>query len=176
MVTATPNGTYAAGNTYVPIYTNTLVSAQASVTFSSIPSTYTDLVLVANVQAATGANIAIQFNGDTASNYSSTILTGNGTAASSLRYSSKTYIITDNYGYPTTSNFNVNITHIQNYSNATTYKTTLTRANSAASGLDASVGLWRSTAAITSIVVQLVTPTANINTGSTFSLYGIKAA
>lgn len=166
----------AAGNTYVALATQTLGSAAASVTFSSISGAYTDLVLVSSVQAATGANIALQFNADTATNYSSTVLQGQGTAAASIRNTSTNYIITDYYGYPATTNFNVNITHIFNYANATTNKTTLTRANSTATGLDLSVGLWRSTAAITSIKVQLVTPTANINTGSTFSLYGILAA
>jgi len=61
-----------------------------------------------------------------------------------------------------------------NYSNTTTYKTGLVRANSAASGTDAIVGLWRSTAAITSIVATH--DTAQFATGSTFTLYGIASA
>jgi hypothetical protein len=62
-----------------------------------------------------------------------------------------------------------------NYANTTTYKTVLTRANAAASGVDASVGLWGSTAAITSITFDLPL-VRTISTGSTFTLYGIKAA
>ena len=61
-----------------------------------------------------------------------------------------------------------------NYSNATTYKTVITRASNANNGVDAVVGLWRNTAAITSINVFL--GTGNLDTGSTFTLYGIKAA
>ena len=62
-----------------------------------------------------------------------------------------------------------------NYSNTTTFKTILMRANNAALGVDAIVGLWRSTAAINEIKV-FPTGGANFETGSTFSLYGIKAA
>jgi hypothetical protein len=65
----------AAGNTYVAIAEQTLGTAAASVTFSSIPGTYTDLVLVLSVQDASGNTFALQFNGDTSTNYS-TVLTG----------------------------------------------------------------------------------------------------
>jgi hypothetical protein len=63
-----------------------------------------------------------------------------------------------------------------NYSNATTYKTVLSRSNVAASAsVSANVGLWRNTAAITSIKLY-VYPSYNFVAGSTFTLYGIKAA
>ena len=62
-------------NTYEPIATNTLGSAASSVTFSSIPSTYTDLIVVMNYANSTGlADVFFRFNGDTGSNYSDTIL------------------------------------------------------------------------------------------------------
>ena len=73
------------GPTYTPIATQTLGSSAASVTFSSIPGTYTDLMLIsfAQGQASGGDNrLVLQFNGDTATNYSSTYLIGNGTTAS----------------------------------------------------------------------------------------------
>jgi hypothetical protein len=158
--------------TYEPIATTTLGSAAASVTFSSIPATYTDLVLVfagANATALSGNGI--QFNGDTASNYSNTNLSGDGTTASSARFSNQIYI---RAGISFTSQ-SVSIISIQNYANATTYKTLLARGGAGNSYVRADVGLWRSTSAINSILYY-VDSGANFTSGSTFTLYGIKAA
>jgi len=168
----------AAGSTYTPIATQTLGSAAASVTFSSISGAYTDLVLIANGQAAASQNnFEMQFNGDTATNYSDTYLSGTGSAASSGRETSKASILIGNNGNPPASgsSFNIAIINIMNYANTTTYKTALTRANNAANGVDAIVGVWRSTAAITSVTV-FIKNSNNLNTGSTFTLYGIAKA
>jgi hypothetical protein len=163
-----------AGNTYEAIRTETLASAQASVTFSSIPSTYTDLVIVFAGTAVTGNNyMGLQFNGDTGNNYSSTLLRGNGTAAQSARLSNQPQADTA-YGSPVNTDQNNIIVQIQNYSNTTTYKTMLSRSNSASVETSATVALWRNTAAITSIVLKLTSN--NFASGSTFSLYGIKSA
>jgi hypothetical protein len=166
----------AAGNTYVAIATNTLASATATVTFSSIPSTYTDLVIVTSpLRVTTGAEeLVMQFNGDTATNYSSTILYGSGSAAGSTRTSSQTYAYL-NYYSNVSQTQSVQIYSIMNYANTTTYKTVIGRANTADSGVDAAVALWRSTAAITSVAIKLKNGN-NFNTGSVFSLYGIAAA
>lgn len=162
-------------NTYEAIATNTLGSAAASVTFSSIPSTYTDLILVMSPSVASLVELKMRFNSDTGSNYSSTELTGTGTTAGSSRHSNQTSMYV-NYNAYAGNDFNSNfIAQIQNYSNSTTYKTALIRANNAGYGVDAIVGLWRSTAAITSITI-LNGASANFQSGSTFSLYGITAA
>ena len=164
----------AAGATYVPIATTTLGSAAASYTFSSIPSTYTDLVLISSVKTVSaGSNLTAIVNSDTGTNYSATYLTAQGSSAASLRYSNQTALSFDNYGYPDTTIFNINITHFMNYSNTTTYKTILSRANNANNGLSAVVNLWRSTAAITTINISSANTFA---IGSTFTLYGIAAA
>ena len=167
-----------ATNTYVALDTQTLGSAAASVTFSSIPQTYTDLVLVMSVQGAsvaTSRDPGIRFNGDTGSNYSYTGLTGNGSSASSFRSSNQTAGAAG-FSFPT-SNFEIIIMSIQNYSNATTYKTALFRNNNAAVIVGACVNLWRNTAAITSLTILGSDLGAiNINSGSTFTLYGIAAA
>lgn len=163
-----------AGNTYEAIATQTLGSAAASVTFSSIPSTYTDLVLVFNGSNATSNNgLRLRFNSDTGSNYSYTALYGNGTSAASDRGSSTTgaQIATDIASTQATC-----VAQIMNYSNTTTNKTCIGRGSSAANFADAQVSLWRNTAAITSVTVLLGAGTSNFSTGSTFSLYGIKAA
>ena len=165
----------AAGSTYTPIATTTLGSNQSSVTFNLF-SGYTDLVLITNVKATVaGRDLLLQFNGDTGTNYSRTFVTGDGTTASSARTSNYSSIIMDYWGFADTGFVQMNITHIMNYSNSTTYKTTLSRASNANSGTDAVVGLWRSTAAITSMNISAIS-SGVFATGSTFTLYGILAA
>ena len=159
--------------TYEPIATTTLGSNAPSVTFSSISGTYTDLVLVFSGSVTVPEDFQIQVNSDTGSNYSRTWVTGNGSAAASARASSDTKMRLAQNGYATTGISNV-IVQFMNYSNTTTNKTVLSRANNAATGTDAIVNLWRSTAAITSIYVYV--PSGNFATGSTFTLYGILAA
>jgi hypothetical protein len=163
--------------TYEPIATNTLGSAATFLTFSSIAGTYTDLVVVFNGSLSSGSTdyFCLQFNGDTGSNYSYTGLYGTGSAAGSLRGTSTAYNYTGLY-FESGSFQNVNqIVNIQNYSNSTTHKTTLARGNNAGLQLGAYVGLWRNTAAITSVKCFTLSG-ANFATGSTFTLYGIKSA
>ena len=164
----------AAGSTYVALASNTLSSATASVTFSSISGAYTDLVLVCNAAVTSSTQEwNVRLNGDTASNYSSTYLTGNGTTAISARETSQTKMFMQYYGYLSIGQ-SMNIIQLLNYSNATTYKTLLSRAGNVDNGLTAGVHLWRSTSAITTILIY---PTAStFISGSTFTLYGIAAA
>ena len=162
-------------STYTPIATYTAPSAQTSYTFSSIPSTYTDLVLVLSTATDAGGDPVVQFNSDTGSNYSNTYLSGTGSAANSNRTTSQSYARTGYYGGgPSVVGKSTTVVSFQNYSNATTYKTFLSRANNADAGTDAIVGLWRSTSAISSI--KFFYTGANIVTGSTLTLYGIAAA
>jgi len=163
----------AAGSTYTPLATSTLGSAAASVTFSSISGSYTDLVIIFNGQFSSAARqIAVQFNSDTGSNYSGTALGGTGSVAESYRDINKTLIY---LGYMPTANSQImSISQIMNYSNSTTYKTALFRSNDAAGYVATGTGLWRSTAAITSI--KVFPQAGDFNSGSTFTLYGIAAA
>ena len=162
----------AAGSTYTPIATTTLVSATASVTFSSVPATYTDLVLVLNGTTPSAIGIGLRFNGDTGGNYSNTFLAGSGSAASSGRASNFTM---GRFGNINTSNTTA-IAQIQNYSNTTTNKTILGRAATPADFVVAYVSLWRDTSAINSIVVITDDSTTQFAIGTTFTLYGIAAA
>jgi hypothetical protein len=161
--------------TYEPISTQTIGTAVASVTFSSIPQTYTDLVLVfAGSSASLGTDsIDIQFNGDTTTNYSNTFLSGNGSSASSGRNTGFNYGV----GALITSTEIANSTwNIFNYTNTTTFKTVLVRGNIAGALLRQGVTLWRKTPeAITSILLKNDTA-QNFAVGCTFTLYGIKAA
>jgi hypothetical protein len=163
----------AAGATYEPIATTTLGSATTSYTFSSIPQTYTDLVIVANVNCPTrAANVGCQYNGDTATNYSWTRLYGTGTSAVSSRATTQ---VRSDFGIVGNTDWSTLICQIQNYSNTTTYKTGLGRGNFAAGYVSAFVNLWRSTSAISSIKL-LNEFNENFAAGSTFTLYGIAAA
>ena len=161
-------------STYEKIATTTLVSAAASTTFSSISGAYTDLVLVitGNNNQGTAYINNLTFNSDTGNNYSYTRMTGNGTTAASARQSNYGY----GYGGWTNNETNqmiLSMNHIQNYSNSTTYKTWLVRGGDTTDRVYAYVGLWRNTAAITSIKVEVEAGT--YDAGSTFTLYGIKA-
>lgn len=160
----------AAGNTYESIATQTLSSSAASVTFSSISGTYTDLVLVFNGTLTTSATSwGLQFNSDTGTNYSITSLFGDGSSAGSNRATNQTSTVGSFSG---TDN-STNIHQIMNYSNSTTFKTVLSR-NNGGGFVSARVALYRSTSAITTVTA--ITVSNQFATGSTFSLYGIKAA
>jgi hypothetical protein len=158
--------------TYEKIATTTASGSVSSITFSSISGSYTDLILVIQATVASGGhNQLLRFNSDTGSNYSVTRLTGNGTTASSSRLSNQSNIQIDTEGYLNQTIAN-RVISIQNYSNTTTNKTLIGRDNNASTGTGTFVGLWRSTAAITSIEVYAG---SNYSSSSTFTLYGIKA-
>ena len=167
----------AAGNTYVAIATQTLGSSASTVTFSSIPGTYTDLICICFMKSTATSlerNVLMRFNGDTATNYSQTTVYGENTTPGSYRQSSQTGALVSAATPPSSGSFTTNIVQIQNYSNTTTYKTLLSRWASATQN-GATVSLWRATpAAITSI--ELYLSGDQFPSGSTFSLYGIASA
>lgn len=167
----------AAGATYEPIATTTLGSAQTTITFSSIPSTYTDLVLISNASITSGASaMQFRFNSDSGTNYSFTRMYGDGSTAGSDASSSQNTMGVAIMGSSVTPQ-TACITHIQNYANTTTYKTVISRGNNAASYVSAYVSLWRSTSAINRIDIYFKTAgTDTAVAGSTFTLYGITAA
>jgi hypothetical protein len=160
----------AAGTTYEPIVTNTLGSAVANVTLSSIPSTYTDLILVCNLITTTRIDTHLQVNGDTANNYSYTFIYGEGVGGGTTNY----YTTQPHFYIGEGGTRSTNIIHLNNYKNTTTYKTFLARSAYPADGSGSSVGLWRSTSAINAI--KILRNTGTFSVGSTFTLYGIASA
>lgn len=144
-------------------------SSTASIVFSSIPQTYTDLVLIADAitTKATEDYAYLYFNSDTAANYSRTEMSGTGSVAQSSRFSNLIPFTL----HPT--NRANQIVNIMDYSNIVTYKTTVYRNNPTWSLVDAGIGLWRNTAAINTLTITGYT--ANIAVGSNFRLYGIEA-
>lgn len=172
-----------ATNTYVALDKVTVSGTSiATVTFSSIPSTYTDLIIVGNLGSeGTNAFPYLQFNGDTGSNYSYTQLYGTGTSTGTGRTSNSTQLFNNDVSVKQGAvNSNV-VYQIMNYSNSTTHKTSLVRQSTLDAadynGSLAAVGTWRNTAAITSVAIKLTRGGTgyNFSNGSTFSLYGIKA-
>jgi hypothetical protein len=159
-------------STYEPIATTTLSTTSTSITFSSIAATYTDLRLVLVGKNGVGSNSTrLRFNGDTATNYSRTYVEGDGSAASSGRNSSGTSIIVgDNR-----TTIGLQTVDIFSYAGST-YKTVLCTTSNDTNGagtINATVGLWRSTSAITSVEFSLADP---FSIGTTATLYGIKNA
>jgi hypothetical protein len=154
--------------TYEAIATTTLGSAASSYTFSSIPSTYTDLILI--IQATTiSANFNMRFNSDTGSNYSYTSLWGDGSSAASYKSTNNTVM---GLTY-TSSGAPISKIQIQNYASSSVFKSVLIRQDDSTNATGAVMGLWRSTAAITSVTIV---SGGNLPTGTSLTLYGIKAA
>jgi hypothetical protein len=162
--------------TYEKIATTTLGSAAASITFSSIAATYTDLRIVLNAQTTNAgvSGVEFQFNSDTATNYSYTRLRGNGTSATSSASTSTT----GGYaGYTVqSSNWSMSALDIFSYAGSTLKTTLATNAadENGTGNVWNTVSLWRSTAAITA--VKLICATGNFAIGTTATIYGILKA
>lgn len=161
----------AAGNTYTPIQTTTLATAQSSVTLSSIPSTYTDIVFVINWTAGS-TNFSVKINGDNGANYSYLRLFGTGSAIFSQQDANNSTGVTSNW---TNIGPAVNVIQCLNYSNTTTHKAVLARFNEPQGSTAIAIGSWRSTTAINSLMLYS-TSGATIPAGTILTLYGIKAA
>ena len=133
-------------STMTPIATQTLSASATSITFSNIPQTYTDLVVIMQFGQTIGDDVKMRFNGDTGTNYSSTRLAGDGSIASSSRTTNETGIQPRTPSNPNTSIISMWTENINNYSNSTTYKTSLGRYSYPSGFTTAHTGLWRSTA------------------------------
>jgi len=176
MVTTTPAGTYTQAQTYTQLSTKTLTAAAASVVFSSIPATYTDLVLEMWARSNTGTPYGNMYiNGDTTSTGCQVTLFANSANASggtaSNDSSSLVYIGQNSY-MDATNPVRTQI-NIFNYSRTSMHKNIFVRMGNVAE-IEIQSATWRSTAAINQLDVR---PSGNSwGIGSVFSLYGIKAA
>jgi hypothetical protein len=166
-------------STYTLISSNVLGSSAASVTFSAIPATYTDLVLrISARNTTTSEDIDLTINGDTSTLYSRTYLLGNGTGTGSFRNSGQPRISLDNsvvpssYTASTFSNLEIYIPSYTATQNRPISSISVTENNATLARIVATAGLYLSTTAITQ--VQLATTSGNFDTGSSFYLYGIK--
>lgn len=156
------------------------VGGATDVTFSSIPSIYTHLqirILGRATNTATDENYGIQFNSDTATNYSLHYLSGSGTSASSGAGANYSFMLGARVPAASISAniFGVGIIDILDYKDTNKFKTirSLTGWDSNGNGsVWLESGNWRSTSAITTIKVY--NPNGNLSQYSSIALYGIK--
>jgi hypothetical protein len=168
-------------NTFTKIASVTVGSGgSASIDFTSIPATYTDLAILTSTRndlADIGENIAMQFNGDTGSNYNWRRIYGDGSAAYSDKDNPITRILSGfSNGASTTSNtFSSQQIYIPNYAGSN-YKSVSTESvgegNVSAMLMMMIAGVWNSTSAITSIKLYFPGSTKFVQY-STATLYGI---
>lgn len=159
-------------NAMVALANLTLGSAQATVSFGSIPATgYRDLRLVCNLIGTAATYPWGVFNSDTGGNYNRVYMYGNGSSAGSGANSNQTNLDTSQLitaGVPAVFTFDV-----MDYMATDKHKTVLVRSNNTSDSVLASTFRWASTSAITSFSINSSNTFA---AGSTFSLYGIVSA
>ena len=161
--------------TYEPIATTTLGSSASTITFSSIPGTYTDLRLVIVAKGTAASDVNMKFNSSSTA-CSWTQLAGDGSSASSGRITTgvgRAYI-TLNFNVLSTSQFYFYTADIFSYAGSTnkTCLTTFQEDNNGSGYVGRKVGLWQVTSAITQIDLN----GTDFAAGTTATLFGIKAA
>jgi len=165
--------------TYEKIATTTLGSAAATIDFTSISSAYTDLRLVLVCTTSVSNVLRLRYNADSANNYSCTNLIGDGFSGASYRKTNISSVELTESATVGTSTTIPQLFAVDIFSYAgSTYKTCLLLTAEEYSGggqVQAKVGLWRSTSAINQVTLSL-SSTANFNTGTTATLYGILKA
>ena len=173
--------------TYTLISSQVLGSSTATITFSSIPQTYTDLVFKGSIRSDSAGLLTnrpyIRWNGDTAANYSGTEIYGTGTTSSSYRRTSAVQQSISELGFDSAGNTSNTFTsfemYIPNYtSTASKQMNTIlvTEQNGTTSnGLELWANLYVGTSAISSFAIYQDAGT-NYSIGSSFYLYGIKNA
>ena len=156
--------------TYTPLATVTLGSSASSVSFSSIPATYRDLIFVIEgTNSNSGVDIGVRLNSDTGGNYTYVSMWGTGSLAQS---GSGTVNLMNFHYQANTNRFNA-ILQIMDYSATDKHKTGLSRGNNSSSQTFANAMRWANTAAVTSLTCL---PSAGtLSTGTTFNLYGVIA-
>jgi hypothetical protein len=170
--------------TYEAIATVTVGSGgAASIDFTSIPATYTDLTLLCSLRdayAISGVNtqLRIRFNGDSTNVYSDRNLYGDGSTAASYSRSSQSYVRNSSVptALATSSTFGNTIIYIPNYGSSNNKSISfdgVAENNATAANAELTAGLWENTAAITSIVISSQSG-ANFVQHSSATLYGIK--
>jgi len=154
--------------TYTALATVTLASGVTSVTFSSIPATYRDLILVfrGTLTTATFNELELRINGDTGSNYTRLIGFGDGSSAGSITDVFNSY----RFSYGNNTNPFTSIVQFMDYSATDKHKTMLNRESQANRSVAMGIGRWANTAAMTSFQVFCV---QNMAAGTTLNLYGI---
>lgn len=183
-IIASSGGAAGGGASYESIASATGTGSSGTITFSSIPSTYTSLQIrgIIRTDSGTGVGASIRLNGDTSSNYASHQLYGDGTTAAAGGAASATSITNGGgVGFGSTTAANIVgafIIDIHDYASTTRNKTTRVftgRDDNATGFIRVGSGLWMNTAAVTSISL-ITSNSSNFTTQAQFALYGIKGA
>jgi hypothetical protein len=168
-------------NTYTLIASQTLASSATTVTFSSIPQTYTDLCLRISARTNSSTTYEYMYINFNNTGYASTVryMQGGGTGTLNSGLDSATGYIGINNGNTSTANiFGNSEVYIPNYAGSAykSYSTNGTQENNAtASYMHFLAGLWSNTAAINQIAIQAGN-TQSFLQYTTMYLYGIKNA
>ena len=169
-------------NTFELIASSTVgAGGAASIDFTSIPSTYTDLVVKCSIRDTTvgvGAYLYLRFNNDSGSNYSSKTIEGNGSAANSYANTSQTKMLfwNTNGGGATANTFGNAELYVPNYLSSNQKSVsmdTVQETNGSSAYMDLVAGIWTGTAAINRLTLL---PDAGFAQYSTAYLYGVKNA
>lgn len=153
--------------TYTALANVTLGSTASTVTFSSIPATYRDLVLVPKITNASVFSLFLRFNSDSGANYSFVGAYG----AASPTSASYSISNTNQIEIQDTNSTSTPIINIMDYSATDKHKTILHRNGVVTQYVAMQAGRWQNTAAITT--VQLIASGTTFSVGSSFALYGI---
>jgi hypothetical protein len=165
--------------TYVAISKVVLTGSQATITFSGIPSSYTDLLLSISARSDRAASLVdtITYNFNSATtNFSNNRLEGTGASASATLNTTNTSLIRVTASSVTSNTFTSAELYIPNYTGSANKPLSSTFAyenNATTAYVGGVAGLWSNTSAITSITLGLVDG-PNFVSGSRFDLYGIK--
>jgi hypothetical protein len=163
-------------NTYVALAKTVLTSTQATITFSSIPQTYTDLIISVSARSDSASNAFyyMRFNGSSTS-FTNTYLEGNGsgTLASGSNFAQiggRSQLTSE-----TASTFSNGDIYIPNYTSANNKvysSSNVSENNNSVAAMIYIAGLWSNTSAINEIAIAAAS--GNFISGSSFYLYGIK--
>ena len=172
-------------NTFVNIASATVGAGGASsIDFTSIPSTYTDLIVKLSTRRSDTSEgyLSLRFNASSGSNYSNRTIRGTGSAASSSNDSSVTYLdfwVIDGTGY-TANTFASTDIYIPNYAgsaNKSVSAENVAENNATGAYMQITAGLWAQTAAINQITFYAAgAPSGTFAQYSTATLYGIKSS
>ena len=159
-------------NSYKSIASANGTGSSATISFTSIPSTFQHLQIRFSAYTSAAANINVRFNSDTGTNYAYHQLVGDGSSASAAGVSTSSVMYG---GYITASQYGVGVIDLLDYANTNKYKTMRSLHGSDANGSGLVLlrsGLWQNTNAISTI--ELISTSGNFTTASSFALYGIE--
>lgn len=165
-------------STYEPISTVTLTSTAQAISFTSIPSTYTDLVVIFRGAGVVGSDVRYRFNSDSGNNYAyNAIYAQSSTVNVNVSALESNGVFTYYGGVSTVVGESMHRLDIANYADTGKYKSGISSANLKNESWTQNSTIWNSTAAINRIDIELSFATSRVmSVGTTATIYGIKRA